>query len=410
MPAAKAGGSTASNASGEKVASGGDKGGGGGGSRSRQVSRNSGAGVGNSSRGAGRGTGEGGNGGAPRVIVNGKDMTPQELGGRPKTALEASLDDIVASAVAGTFSPPGAPGGRGGMKPGSIKAPPPVEDGGPLSPSSPSPSHRKGKDGNTPMSNKRESFAINRQASALGAGGHHHHKGPHLPPGMTLEDLDKPVSFTLTESPTVTLLHIPSICVHKDFAGMDAIKAKNDRYLALKDSKVGSDKYSERASQTINLPLKDKQSITDTVPTREVGCSAEGFLIADEYAEIAAESERIALYSASSSSSSSSSPSSSSSSSSSSSTAAADAPPPPTLEGAASSSDVQGGEEAKGEASSGGSGSDGVLDLSGAAPLPKNATTLERAVAETVLVALSSEGCLLPTNEALNQYGVSRTG
>ena len=116
------------------------------------------------------------------------------------------------------------------------------------------------------MSNKRESFAINRQASALGAGGHHHHEGPHLPPGMTLEDLDKPVSFTLTRSRhTVTLLHIPSICVHKDFAGMDAIKAKNDRYLALKDSKVGSsDKYSERAAQTINLLLKDKQSITDT--------------------------------------------------------------------------------------------------------------------------------------------------
>lgn len=153
----------------------------------------------------------------------------------------------------------------------------------------------------------------------------------------------------------------------------------NCRYQALKESKVGSDKFVDRYAQTINAPLKDKSCITDTVPTREVGCSAEGFVIADEYAERSIGTDTDLLL---------------------------DAPPSegPALNkgGSAQSSD----EELK----DGQEGGAAVLDLSGAAPMPKNASSLERSVAETVLVALSSEGCLLNTDEAKNQFGLSRTG
>ena len=211
--------STASNASRENI--GGSKKAAGAGSRSRQVSsRNSGAG-GNSSRARATGVG-GSDNGVPQVHINGKNMTPRPLAGRPASSLEAIVAELP------PLRDPALWGGS--MLPGGInEAASSGED------YAASPSNRKGgKGAGTPKSHDkndaggRGGFGISRQQSQLHH--HHHSKGPTLPPGMTLADLEKPVTFTLAESSTETLLHIPSICVHKDFAGMDAIKAKNDKY------------------------------------------------------------------------------------------------------------------------------------------------------------------------------------
>ena len=83
--------STASNASRENI--GGSKKAAGAGSRSRQVSsRNSGAG-GNSSRARATGVG-GSDNGVPQVVINGKNMTPRPLAGRPASSLEAIVAEL----------------------------------------------------------------------------------------------------------------------------------------------------------------------------------------------------------------------------------------------------------------------------------------------------------------------------
>lgn len=58
--------------------------------------------------------------------------------------------------------------------------------------------------------------------------------------GMTKEDLSKSTTFSLTESQTITLLHIASSCVATDDPKLMSIKAKNTQYAELCASKDGT--------------------------------------------------------------------------------------------------------------------------------------------------------------------------
>jgi hypothetical protein len=85
-------------------------------------------------------------------------------------------------------------------------------------------------------------------AAAGGSHGHHGHghhgkheaeEELHLPNGMTREDLKKPVRFTLSESPTMTLLHIQAIVVASDNDKVMEVKKQNTHYQELCDAKTG---------------------------------------------------------------------------------------------------------------------------------------------------------------------------
>lgn len=148
-----------------------------GGSRSRQgVSRNSGNNSNSRSRQQAGASSNSGPNPALRVIgPDGRDMTPKPLV-KPQSETKES--------------PP----------------PPPIAKERPaIQPSlvNPSPKARMGTgEPDTPSQ-------LKHHGSVHNIGGFHRKSDePYIPPGMTREDLDKPVTFKLTESPTVMLLDI----------------------------------------------------------------------------------------------------------------------------------------------------------------------------------------------------------
>eukprot|EP00618_Florenciella_parvula_P032612 CAMPEP_0119485288 /NCGR_PEP_ID=MMETSP1344-20130328/12039_1 /TAXON_ID=236787 /ORGANISM="Florenciella parvula, Strain CCMP2471" /LENGTH=344 /DNA_ID=CAMNT_0007519949 /DNA_START=100 /DNA_END=1131 /DNA_ORIENTATION=- len=253
---------------------------GGAGSRSRQgVSHNS-----SSKRnvtGGASGTNSGG--AAIQVILNGKNMTPQ-----PLMKHNQQTDDRMSGADGGSSSKEAinrSGGGDAGRPPRGSTA---GEDTDKLAPLQPNASSGK-------LTQKRSSASLgggdkdhplsHTSSSARLLHGHHHDEDePPLPPGMKKEDLVVPITFSLSESATETLLHIPSICVANEFKDIDKIKAANEKYKALCAERESSDKYVDRHAQTINLQLKDKQVLAAPPPTRDVGCSAETWSIYDAYA------------------------------------------------------------------------------------------------------------------------------
>ena len=71
-------------------------------------------------------------------------------------------------------------------------------------------------------------------------------------------DLEKPVICHCTETETISLFELPSTCVPEDDQHVEEIEAKNAAYEKLCKSRVGNSRYTERAMQTINEPLKIK--------------------------------------------------------------------------------------------------------------------------------------------------------
>eukprot|EP00735_Rhodelphis_limneticus_P004130 TRINITY_DN15683_c0_g1::TRINITY_DN15683_c0_g1_i1::g.18735::m.18735 TRINITY_DN15683_c0_g1::TRINITY_DN15683_c0_g1_i1::g.18735 ORF type:complete len:690 (+),score=112.34,sp/E9PYY5/WDR78_MOUSE/37.64/1e-128,WD40/PF00400.27/7.5e+02,WD40/PF00400.27/0.29,WD40/PF00400.27/5,WD40/PF00400.27/1e+03,WD40/PF00400.27/4e-08,WD40/PF00400.27/0.24,WD40/PF00400.27/0.047 TRINITY_DN15683_c0_g1_i1:187-2070(+) len=64
-------------------------------------------------------------------------------------------------------------------------------------------------------------------------------------------ELETPVSFTLKESETFTLIDIAGTCVALDSPYADQVRERNDKYQKLLKAKVGSDLYMERGMQTL---------------------------------------------------------------------------------------------------------------------------------------------------------------
>lgn len=174
-----------------------------------------------------------------KVTLNGKNMTPLPLLFRPPTDV-ASLEEapghvdsepatpstpkpiqpLKKKEVAETPSEPAT--GRSVGRRGSALFGSPGDSGGS------SPLARGGKGQQTPRTPGSPKSPLMRQASFSRGGsvvaiaeeamGANNRSGAaqELPPGLSEADLQKPVNFTLTESPTVTLLHIPSCVMHSE--------------------------------------------------------------------------------------------------------------------------------------------------------------------------------------------------
>lgn len=76
--------------------------------------------------------------------------------------------------------------------------------------------------------------------------------------GFTKEELEAIIDVELTESTTMTLLHIPGTYVKNDTPLQVETSQKNKIYEELKKSKIGSDLYTMRGTQTLNAAKKDK--------------------------------------------------------------------------------------------------------------------------------------------------------
>ena len=78
--------------------------------------------------------------------------------------------------------------------------------------------------------------------------------------GLDEEDLAKDVDIELQETETCWLLHIPSKKVPAEPAEeYQNVKQANDVYDNLLKSKIGSDNYNQRGTQTANLTMKTRE-------------------------------------------------------------------------------------------------------------------------------------------------------
>ena len=77
--------------------------------------------------------------------------------------------------------------------------------------------------------------------------------------GLTAAELDANVDIELAETDTLTLLYIPSTISNHDTEEQQAQSAASKAYEQLKQNKIGSDSYTIRGTQTLNLAQKTKQ-------------------------------------------------------------------------------------------------------------------------------------------------------
>ncbi|XP_063442317.1 dynein axonemal intermediate chain 4-like isoform X1 [Mytilus trossulus] len=88
------------------------------------------------------------------------------------------------------------------------------------------------------------------------------------------DDLEKIVDLTLTETATIWLLDMPTVCVSNEADEAKSIQEKNEKYLQLQKNKVGNDQYMERGMNTFNEPPKVKVVQTTKITHSEIGVNA----------------------------------------------------------------------------------------------------------------------------------------
>jgi len=76
--------------------------------------------------------------------------------------------------------------------------------------------------------------------------------------GLTAAELDAYIDVNLKETKTITLLIIKGTAVNQDTEEHTRATQDNKDYEALRQAKIGSDSYTSRASQTLNLTQKAK--------------------------------------------------------------------------------------------------------------------------------------------------------
>ncbi|KAJ3004865.1 WD repeat-containing protein 78, partial [Thoreauomyces humboldtii] len=82
---------------------------------------------------------------------------------------------------------------------------------------------------------------------------------PTIAKPLTEADLHRSVHITLTETPTMALLDIPSTTVSTDFSEeAAAVKGANDRYTYMLSTRQGNENFVSRSQQTFNEPVKTK--------------------------------------------------------------------------------------------------------------------------------------------------------
>lgn len=78
--------------------------------------------------------------------------------------------------------------------------------------------------------------------------------------GFSEAELNEIIDVELAETSTITFLHIPGVVVNHDTDEHVQAVAENKVYATLKENKIGSDSYTLRGSQTLNLTQKYKDS------------------------------------------------------------------------------------------------------------------------------------------------------
>ncbi|KDO35303.1 hypothetical protein SPRG_00152 [Saprolegnia parasitica CBS 223.65] len=90
-----------------------------------------------------------------------------------------------------------------------------------------------------------------------------------------------PVTILFSETPTIMLFELLSVCVGQDTPVHGVIVTKNKKYLEMCSAKKGSDNYIENRTQTLQLAQKTKEVMTAPPATRDVSCNATDWDIFD---------------------------------------------------------------------------------------------------------------------------------
>lgn len=115
-----------------------------------------------------------------------------------------------------------------------------------------------------------------------------------VPDDIPDEELDKPVHFTLSETETIWMFDQPSTFVAPDSEEFETVKAENEKYHALLTERHGDRSgVTDRFSQTLHLPDKNKECQAYAVSKSSTGCSASEANINDTYATLASEEKTI---------------------------------------------------------------------------------------------------------------------
>ena len=109
------------------------------------------------------------------------------------------------------------------------------------------------------------------------------HKREEVKEILADDDLEKIVDLTLTETETIWLLDMPTVCVSNEADDASAIKEKNEKYEQLMKNKVGNDQYMDRGMNTFNEPPKFKVIQTTKITYSEVGVNATTWDMHDTY-------------------------------------------------------------------------------------------------------------------------------
>lgn len=67
------------------------------------------------------------------------------------------------------------------------------------------------------------------------------------------------IDIELAETETFELFYIPGVAVATDTEEHVQVTNENKKYEELKQNKIGSDSYTERGAQTLNLTQKSKE-------------------------------------------------------------------------------------------------------------------------------------------------------
>ncbi|XP_033737005.1 WD repeat-containing protein 78-like isoform X1 [Pecten maximus] len=119
------------------------------------------------------------------------------------------------------------------------------------------------------------------------------HKREEVKETLTDADLEKEVDLTLTETETIWLLDLPTICVSTESDEAASIKKRNETYQELIKSRVGNDRYMERGMNTFNEPPKFKTIQTNKISYNDVGVTATTWDMYDTYEEQDKESKGV---------------------------------------------------------------------------------------------------------------------
>lgn len=85
----------------------------------------------------------------------------------------------------------------------------------------------------------------------------------------------------LNETMTETVLFLPSLIVSTDIRDLNVVEEKNSKYVQLVESHKNADGYTPRATQTVNNAQKNQNEMAAPNALKEFGCQASSFDIVD---------------------------------------------------------------------------------------------------------------------------------